>query len=329
MKKKILFLALLFLGGNLGAGEMRLGVIGLDTSHTLAFTEMLNVKRDDPAFKGFRVTAAYKYGSLSIHSSTNRYPEYTRKMKAMGVEIVPSIWKLLEKVDAVLLETNDGRRHYEQALEVFKAGKPVFIDKPISADLPDAIRIVEASKKYGVPFFSASSLRYVKKAQEAREGRLGRIRGAHTFSPCYLEPTHSDLFWYGVHGVEPLFTIMGRGCETVVRVSRKDTELVVGSWKDGRIGVMRGMRGRGATYGGLIYTDRGPVNMGKYNGYKPLLLEILTFFRTRKPPVSPEETLEIFTFMEAAAESKRRGGLPVSMREVFEKARSEAARRGR
>ena len=42
-------------------------------------------------------------------------------------------------------------------------------------------------------------------------------------------------------------------------------------------------------------------------GYEPLLVEICKFFRTGKPPVTAEETLEIFAFMEAADESKRQG----------------------
>lgn len=306
------------------SAETRVGVIGLDTSHTIAFTKMLNVAKDDPAYKGFRVTAAYTYGSLDIPSSTNRYPSYTKQMKGMGVEIVPTLAALLARTDAILLETNDGRRHYEQALEVFKAGKRVFIDKPISASLADAVRIVEAARKYRAPFFSASSLRYVKKAQDARAGRLGRVIGADVYSPCHLEKTHSDLFWYGIHGVEPLFTIMGRGCESVVRVSRADVDFEAGVWSDGRVGTVRGIRGKGAGYGGRIHTERGVVDMGRYEGYKPLLLQILAFFRTGVPPVDPGETLEIFAFMEAAAESKRRGGVPVRLDEVLAKARREA-----
>ena len=47
---------------------------------------------------------------------------------------------------------------------------------------------------------------------------------------------------------------------------------------------------------------------GGYGGYEPLVVEIAKFFKTGKPPVSAEETLEIFAFMEAADESKRKGG---------------------
>jgi len=311
------------------AENTRVGIIGLDTSHTIAFTKMLNVEKGDPAFEGFTVTAAYTYGSLDIPSSTNRYPAYTKQMVEMGVGIVGSLAELLTRSDVILLETNDGRRHYEQALEVFKAGKRVFIDKPIAASLTDAVRIFDAAKRYHVPVFTSSALRYSKKIQEARAGAFGRISGADAYTPCALEPTHPDLFWYGIHAAEPLFTVMGTGCESVVRVSREKVDFVVGAWADGRVGTLRGIRDKPAPYGCEIFAEKGGrVALGGYEGYKPLLIEILKFFRTGRAPVSPEETLEIFAFLEAAHESTRRGGVPVKLEEVLAKARAEAARRG-
>ena len=303
------------------SAETAVGVVGLDTSHAIAFTKMLNVTRDDPVFEGFRVTAAYTYGSLDIVSSTNRYPAYTAQMKEMGVTIVPSLEELLQQVDVVLLETNDGRRHYEQAEAIFRAGKPVFIDKPIAASLSDTVKIVEAGRKYQARYFSSSALRYVKNAQGARGGTFGKIRGADMFTPAHLEPTHSHWYWYGVHGAEPLFTVMGRGCRTVTALSRENDDAAIGVWEDGRIGILRGMRGKGADYGGFIFSEKGVINMGGYEGYKPLLVEIVKFFKSGVPPVDPEETLEIFAFMEAAAESQKRGGAPVSLAEVLERAR--------
>lgn len=300
--------------------ETRIGVIGLDTSHTIAFTEMLNVKRNMTEFADFRVTAAYQYGSLDIPSSTNRYPEYLAKMKGMGVTILPSVAELLKQTDCILLETNDGRRHYEQALEVFQSGKRVFIDKPIAASLSDTVKILEAAKKYHASFFSASSLRYVANVQLARAGKLGKVLGADVFSPFTVEPTHSEYYWYAVHGVEPLITIMGTGCKSVSCYPSEQADVLVGVWEDGRVGIARAIP-KQWKYGGCIFTNKGATEMGNYEGYRPLLQEILTFFRTGVVPVDPQETLEIFAFMEAATESKRKGGIPVTLAEVLEKAR--------
>ena len=201
--------------------ETRVGIIGLDTSHALRFTEVLNVKKPDFA-KDFRVTAAYQWGSRDIVSSTNRYPEYLKKFAEMGVAMKPSIAALLAEVDCVLLETNDGRPHYEQALEVFRSGKPVFIDKPVAADLADAVKIVEAGRRLNAKWFCSSTLRFQDAIDEVKSGKYGKLRGVETFSPYKVEPTQSRYFWYAIHGAEPLFALMGTGNHTYGRSLRGD-----------------------------------------------------------------------------------------------------------
>lgn len=295
----------------------RIGIIGLDTSHSTAFTKALNNPASLPEFGGYKVVAAYPKGSNDIKSSVDRIPAYTEEVKKYGVEIVNSIDDLLPKVDVVLLETNDGRLHLEQAMKVLKAGKRMFIDKPIAASLRDAIAIFDAAKKYNVPVFSSSSLRYIQGAKKIFGGSVGKVLGADTYSPATLEKTHPDLFWYGVHGVETLFTVMGTGCRSVVRTFTDNTDLVVGTWLDNRIGTFRGIRSGRADYGGVVFGEKGISVLGKYNGYNPLLVEIIKFFQTGIVPVTPEETIEIFAFMAAAEESKKRGGTAIEMEEVI------------
>lgn len=298
-----------------------IGIIGLDTSHSTAFTEIINTS---PDITDFKVVAAYPHGSRTIESSYSRIPEYTEQVKEMGVEIVDSIGELLNRVEVVLLETNDGHPHLEQALPVLEAEKRMFIDKPIAGSLEDTVAIMEASKQYDTPIFSSSSLRYMEKAQAVRhENMIGDVLGADTYSPAILEETHPDLFWYGIHGVEILYTVMGTGCESVTRVSTEDYDIVTGKWKDGRLGNFRGTRIGPYGYGGMAYGSEKIIDLGNYEGYKPLLLEVLEFFRTGKSPVSLDETLEIYAFMEAADESKRRNGDPVKIEEVLSKARSK------
>jgi predicted dehydrogenase len=234
------------------------------------------------------------------------------------VEIVDSIDALLQKVDVVLLETNDGKPHLEQAKAVFKAKKPVFIDKPVAGSFADAVKIYQEAKAAEVPMFSSSSLRYQKNVHAVRhENKIGKVLACDAFSPATLEPSHPDLFWYGIHGVEILFTAMGAGCESVTRYSTQDAEVVVGTWKDGRIGTFRGMRSGKHDYGGTAFGTEGNLFFGPFEGYEPLAIQIANFFRTKKLPVDPQETLEIYAFMEAADESKRRGGVSVSLSETF------------
>ncbi|MDR1103330.1 MAG: Gfo/Idh/MocA family oxidoreductase [Tannerella sp.] len=302
---------------------LRVGIIGLDTSHSIAFAKSLN---GDGAseYGGYRVTAAYPHGSRDIESSVKRIPEYTKEIAGLGVKITSSIGELLKETDVILLETNDGRLHLEQALEVFRAGKTVFIDKPVAASLSDAMAVYRAAEDFSVPVFSASSLRYMSGMDHLlKENAIGRILGADTFSPCALEPTHPDFFWYGIHGVEALYTVMGVGCRSVSRVHTADTDVVTGVWEDARIGTFRGIRGGAGGYGGYAFGEKGIEQLGTYSGYDPLLREIVRFFRTGRPPVPSQETLEIFTFMEAAHESGRRNGAAVELSEVRDRALNE------
>lgn len=308
--------------------ELRIGIIGLDTSHAPAFTRLIN-EGDEEVFGDFRVVAAYPEGSRVIESSYSRIPEYTEEVEELGVEIVDSIADVLERVDAVLLLTNDGQRHLEQVLPVLEAGLPVFVDKPIAASLEDAVRIFDAAEEHEVPLFSSSSVRYAENAIDVRSGEhIGEVVGASTYSPATLEEHHPDLFWYGVHGVELLYTAMGTGCETVTRTKTDGTDVVVGRWEDGRLGTFRGLRDGASDYGGTAFGTEDIAELGPYEGYEPLVRHILEFFVTGEPPVDKEETLEIFAFMEAADESKRLGGQPVSIQSVLSRARANARMSG-
>lgn len=318
-------LALCSIGTTVTAQEtLRVGIIGLDTSHAPAFTKTINDPQASGDLGRCRVVAAYPHGSATIESSYSRIPKYTEQLREMEVEITDSIAELLEKVDCVLLETNDGRLHLEQAVEVFRAGKPVFIDKPLGANLAEVVAIFRAAETYDVPMFSSSSLRYTTGARAARRGEYGRVVGCDAYSPCAIEPTHVDLFWYGIHGVETLYTCMGTGCETVSHTSTDDFEFAVGRWEDGRIGTFRGLRSGSRGYGATVFGEKAIESIERYEGYGPLVEKIATFFRTGEPPIAPAETTELYAFMQAAAESKARGGEPIAIAEVMREAEKQA-----
>ncbi len=296
--------------------EIRIGIVGTDTSHVTAFTKMLHDRSDPNYVAGARVVAAFKGGSPEIEASRTRIDRFAAELsEKWGVEFVDSIDALAAKVDAVLLESVDGRAHLEQVRPVFKAKKRVFIDKPLAASYADAREIARLSRESGVPFFSSSSLRFVEDLQAIKSGG---ITGAFTFGPENLEPHHPDLFWYGIHAVEMLYTLLGPGCEQLTRVVSDSGDTVTCRWKDGRIGTMRGLlRGR-QDYGAVAFGEKTvratPVPMA--SDYRGLVVEIVKFFQTGVSPVSVDETLEIMAFMEAAESSKQRGGAPVALADV-------------
>jgi hypothetical protein len=296
------------------AADLRLGIVGTDTSHVGAFTSLLNDPQHKDHIPGARVVAAYKGGSPDLPSSRDRVEKYAAELQSKyNVEIVPDIATLLTKVDAVLLESVDGRPHLAQFREIAKGRKPVFIDKPLASTLADAREIARIARENNIPWFSSSSLRY---GDGMAALKLPGLTGVVVWGPGPLEEHHQlDLTWYGIHSVEMLYALMGTGCEEVTRTFAPDAEIVTGKWKDGRIGTVRLHRPYSA-FGATAFAPKEIRSTGKElnAGYKNLLVEIVRFLQTGKPPVAEAETLEMFAFMDAAQRSRESGGVPVKLR---------------
>lgn len=311
-----------------GYGEeppLKVGLIGLDTSHVIAFTKLLNDPSDPKHVPGAHVTAAWKGGSPDIESSISRVDGYTEQLRdEFGVDICDTIEAVCERVDAVILTSVDGRPHLEQIRPVIRARKPVFIDKPMAGSLRDVIAIFALAERAGVPCFSSSSYRFYDSMKTVLAQDVGAVRGCVSIGPCHLEPHHPDLFWYGVHPVEALFTVLGPDCETVTRVHTPYTDVVTGTWSNGRTGVLYGLRTGSTPHKVIIFGEKGVAEQEDSGDYANLVAEIVNFFRSGRPPVSTRETIALFAFMEAADVSKARNGAPVSVAEILEQARREA-----
>ena len=300
------------------ADDLKIGVIGMDTSHVTAFTKLLNDATAPDHVPGGKVVAAFKSGSADIPSSIERVEEYTAVMQRdFGVKFVPTIEELCREVDCVLLLSVDGRPHLAQARPVIAAKKRLFIDKPVGGTLRDAMEIFRLAKEAGVPVFTSSAYRYYDSMIELKKADIGEIRSAISYGPSPLEEHHPDLFWYGIHPTEALFTAMGRGCESVVRSTSADADTITGTWSGGRLGVLHAIRTKPLPHKVTVFGSNGFAEQKSgADSYAPLVREIMNFFQTGIAPVPPEETLEIIAFMEAADESKRRGGTPVKLSEV-------------
>lgn len=305
----------------LSAAELKIGLIGLDTSHVIAFTELINNPANKNHVPGGKVVVAFKGGSPDIESSRTRVDGYTKQLQEnYGVKILPTIEEVCREADVVMLTSVDGRPHLEQARPVIAAKKPLFIDKPLAGSLKDAVTILRLCEEAKVPVFTSSAYRYYDSLTELKKMDVGEIKGAISYGPCSYEEHHPDLFWYGVHPTEALFAVMGQGCETVTRVATKDTDVVTGVWTGGRVGTMRGLRNASTPHKVFLFGTKAVAEQKGGGDYAPLLREVMAFFRTGKSPVPAGETLEMFAFMEAADESKRQGGKPVNIADVLAKA---------
>ncbi len=308
------------------AENLRIGLIGLDTSHCEQFTLRLNDPANPNHVGGARVVAAFPAGSPDLPESADRLAGYTALLRdKFGVQIKSGIPEVCAEVDAVMILSVDGRPHLEQARQVILSGKPFFLDKPVAASLKEAVEIYQMADAAKVPMFSASAIRWYPGVIEVAAAGDAPALGALSYGPAPILPHHPDLFFYGIHPAEALFTVMGSGCREVRRATSAALSVVTGVWQGGRLGTLHALHSQpmGSPHYKLVrFGQKGVTEQKNQGDYTPLLREIVKFFQTRQPPVSPRETLEIYAFMEAAEESKRLGGQAVSLREVLLKAGS-------
>lgn len=304
---------------------IKVGIIGLD-AHAVPWTRIIHDPAATSPISNMRIVAAVAAPSADIPFSHDNIRQNIAVMRELGVDVVDSVEEVVKRADAVMILSIDGRPHPAQARAVFAAKKPLFIDKPIAASLVEIIEIYRAAEESGTPLFSNSSLRYgPSTAALAADPKLGRVLGCDTYcSSKSILPGHPDLFYYGIHGCDMLFAVMGSGCQTVTAIKTPAADLVTGVWNDGRLGTFRGILQGQAAYGATAFCEKGIASAGKFEGYEPLLVEIARFFKTGKAPVTVDETLEIYAFMAAADQSLRQGGKPVSIESVLAESRKEA-----
>jgi hypothetical protein len=304
------------------AADLRLGIIGCDTSHAPAFTQILNNPAAKNHVPGARVVAAFKQSSPDIESSYSRVEGYAKELaEKWGVKFYDSIEAMAADVDAIMIVSVDGRTHLPQFRAALAAKKPVYIDKPIAADLRDALEIAKLAKESGVPIWTGSSYRWYPTMVELKATNVGEVRGAISYGPATLDKTHTDLTWYGIHPTEGLYTILGEGCESVSRVKTDDTDVVVGRWSGGRTGTLIGLRTKATPQKVTVFGSTGVAEQKPtVHDYAPLVAEIVKFLQSGKSPVPIEETLEMFAFMEAADESAKAGGAPIKLADTIQRA---------
>lgn len=303
----------------MGRGEeIRIGLVGLDTSHVAAFLTLFNDPRSSEHVPGARIVAAFKGGSPDMTLSQARLERFTHlAVDVFGVELCASIGELARKVDAIMILSVDGRAHLDQFRQTLAAGRPVFIDKPMGGSLADAVEIARLAEAARVPCFGTSSLRYPLDSPLQDAARIGDVAAVFSYGPAEFEPHMPDLFWYGIHTVEALYAVMGPGCVSVVRTHTENTDVITGVWSDARVGTVQGNRNGHPGFGITVFGSKGVVTGGQKSSYRPLAEELVKFFRTGVAPVPLATTVEIHAFMEAADNSRRRDSARISLAEVM------------
>jgi predicted dehydrogenase len=290
---------------------IKLGMLDFDTSHVVEFARRLNHKDSakDQWVDGAEIVIACA-GESEI--MPERIPEYKKAIEKLGIPLVDRPEDMLGKVDGMLIESQEGGVHWRRARPFLEAGLPCFVDKPFTCGVADAKKLVDLAREKKVPIFSASSLRYAPDLVEFMANpKRGQVIGALTYGPAHLHERNPGLYHYGIHAVEILYTLMGRGCERVVATHERDVDLVTGQWKDGRVASVRGIRSGKSDYGCLVFTEQGvqPVPIRATYIYRELLKQVVKMFETKEAPLDPAETVEIVAFIEAALKSASNHGV--------------------
>ncbi|MDD5699200.1 MAG: Gfo/Idh/MocA family oxidoreductase [Victivallaceae bacterium] len=288
--------------------EIKLGVVGLD-GHGPIFAGEIN----GGAAKTVNAKVVTALPVPSVMISEKQLKENSEKTAALGVRIVDTPDDLAAGVDGILILHDDGAEHLELVKLFADKGKPIFVDKPLEASYAKAKKLLETGEKNQCPIFSASSLRFSRELQKTLKNESGgRILSALTWSPYRLKPTMPGWIYYGIHAVEPLFRILGPGCESVQCIPGRYGPVIIGTWRDGRTGIAKGTSEGFHGYGFTVWREN--INETRdidvNHIYPELLKKVMEFFRTGISPVPIAESLEVTAFMEAANESMRNAGKP-------------------
>ncbi|MET3697579.1 predicted dehydrogenase [Bacillus oleivorans] len=293
--------------------DLKIGMIGLDTSHSIAFTRLLNDTSDPHWVEGGKVVIAYPGGSEDFELSWSRVKGFTKEMKTrFGVKIADSVVQVAAESDAILLESADGRKHFEQLGSIVSCQKPIFIDKPFCLSSQEAYEMQQLSLTYQTPIFSCSALRFAQNlTQILSQQDTGRAAGADCFGPLEFVDTQPGYFWYGIHTIEMLFAILGRDVHSVQVFESEDHDFLMARWRDGRIGTIRGDKKGKLPFCASIHFESGHKYVNASQSHTPyyasLLQQIIGFFQDHIPRVPVNETIEIIRFIEAANKSKSTG----------------------
>jgi predicted dehydrogenase len=327
------------------ADEVRIGILGIDNFGSVAYTEFLNRPHAEGVFEGVRVVAAYPIGSADYPDSDKLVEQWKKQLLDLyqnpkdpkdavpPIEMVTSVDELLSKCDGVMIFSMDGRLHLEQAKAVLKAGKRLFIGRPMASSPEDVIAIFRLAAETKTPCWSSSQHRYSTGFSGMKNHpEVGRVIGCDVYGGWTVDAPEADQFTRPLHSLETLYTIMGPGVVSVACTSTPTAESITAVWNDGRVGTYRGIKEGAVKYSATVFGDKGvstagiyghgvPVNgvvptNDRYVGYEGLAIELARFFKGGPVPVSAAETLEIYALMQAAETSRAQNGAVIRLQDL-------------
>lgn len=293
--------------------QIRVAVVGLDTSHSIEFTRRLQAPDcpENQKVPGMQVVSCLRFATP--FQNEDGLNARQKQMEAWGVRVTARFDEAVADCDAIMIEINDPAYHLEYFKQCAGLGKPLFLDKPMADTLPNAGKIAKLAKDQQLRMFSASSLRFTPQLKEAC-GKVPAPLFAGAYGPLGQAPAGSSVVWYGVHTYEMLERIMGPGATRVFARNHPSGVVVQVEYPNGRYGLIE-LTKDAFVYGGCLRTKEAaaPYVVDMARAYSDELVEVAKFFAGGNSPVALDDTLEIMRLFDATERSLQ-SGKPESVR---------------
>lgn len=308
---------------------MRIGAIGIDSSHLPEFTKRIKGMRVEGK-TSCEVTHFWDPGNHEwqhpegVARSAQDVESWRKTTLELGAKQVGSLDELLKSVDGVMVLNINGHRHLELAIGPIARGMPTYIDKPLTCSLDQARALLAMTRQYKARCYSASSLRFITEIPKLDAEKLGKIVAIDAFGNGELLDMMPDLWHYGCHSIEmvdAIFKWSGQG-PGVKRVSSVATgnattgyHLVDLDYHDGRIARIRLDRNGAWAFGATVHGSKGVqqfvVDFAPV--YTRLVEGMARFFEGGAAPVDLRDIVENVAVMEAGNRSIQQDGAWISV----------------
>jgi len=287
--------------------EIKVALIGLDTSHTLEFAKRMQAP-DCPAgqrVEGLRAVTCLRFPTPFQNEAG--LDARQKQLEAWGIKVTTSFEEAVEGCDAIMIEINDPSLHWHYFEKCASLGKMIFLDKPLADTLINGKKVLELVRQNNIPLFSASALRFVP-TLEAACLEIQEPIFCTVYGPLGVAPTGSSVVWYGVHSFEMLQRAMGLGARRLLVQKDENGIVAMVQYAEGRRGVVE-LNNGAFIYGGNLRTKEASTSFAvdMSAAYTDLLLNVSRFFTTGSLPVTLDETIEVMAMLDAARRSDLSG----------------------
>ncbi|MBN9347900.1 MAG: Gfo/Idh/MocA family oxidoreductase [Devosia sp.] len=178
---------------------MRIGLVGVDGSHAEDFLRHFNI---EGRHRDIAVTAFW---------GGDEARKAELQALAPGLRAADSLDRLIADVDAVIVGARHGDLHLPHALPAIAAGKFVFVDKPFTCTVGNAVALIDAAERAGTPLLSGSALRWQAETVMLK-ARLAYLDGPFAISgygTWYPDSEYGGAIFYAIHTIELMQELVG------------------------------------------------------------------------------------------------------------------------